>query len=172
MNQSAGDEPSSKHPVHGESHKSKATTSHSEPSQSESTQTPQAASSSNVVQSESSQPAPASSPTTTTVPSIQPYQPYTFSYREDQGLSQYSQPVVFTGPHPDNDPYDEDNDSAIDEYDSAESLTLDDKSYEFRHEFSRRYHAEREGVEYHLPNGSSLTLFVNAFLRGPQTKLS
>jgi SAM-dependent methyltransferase len=61
------------------------------------------------------------------------------------------QPLVWTGPTPDTDLYD-DNDSALGSYASTRSVTLDDSAYEFKEEHGRRYHAPREDTEYHLPN--------------------
>lgn len=99
-------------------------------------------------------PSTEAAPATTQNPpsTFPPYQPYTFAYGSNPDASHYEQPVLFAGPHPDSNPY-RDDDSAIGEYASTRSLTLNSSSFEFRQRYGRRYHAQSSNTEYHLPNG-------------------
>jgi hypothetical protein len=99
--------------------------------------------------------------TSPTLPEIS-YQPYHFAYETSQDPSHFDQPIVFAGPDPDSDPY-SDSDSALGENTSEKSITINPSSYEFRHEYGRRYHAENEGAEYHLPNGNAFRIYNLSF---------
>ena len=81
------------------------------------------------------------------VAEFQPYQ----SLQQTYDPAEAAQTVTWEGPEPDSQISDE-TDSAIGSYASTRSTSVADSAYDFRTLNGRRYHAQREGADYMLPN--------------------
>lgn len=77
------------------------------------------------------------------------YEPFSFQYDAHEP-SHFHETLQYNAPRADSNP---NSTNHIDCYASTRSITLQSESYDFHHEFSRRYHARRQDIEYHLPNG-------------------